>query len=261
MLAYKMSRQFALVAATLVCAASALASPSGTQHQAHGPALPAAVGFARGAREWAAATGSACGDDVYSPFVPTAPAQVERILKLARVTASDCVCDLGFGQGAMLISAVQRTNCSGVGIEINGELVRVARAAGESAGLVEPQLTLTEGLIDAFMLSPQFANCSVVFAFLVPQHVAQILPSLQKFLRRPGARIVSERYKINGLHQTGRLEAEQQVCDGSGRVANFRADSHGSERNSGAGVEVEGAALKSNYFERSDGAYLYESLK
>ena len=208
--------------------------------------------MARGPREWAAAAAGAaegeCEDEVYTPFVPTAPDQVERVLTLARVTAADRLCDLGFGEGALLIDAIQRTNCSGVGVEINGRMVESARAAATRVGLLAPQLVLTEGLIDAFLRSPQFDDVTLVFVFLVPQHLAQILPALRAFLRRPGARIVSERYEIKGLRKTGQLEA-----------AGSQADSNGSGgANSGAGEEVDGAALRSSYFGRSNAAYLYE---
>ena len=121
----------------------------------------------------------------------------------------------------------------------------------------------TEGLIDAFLLSPQFDNVTLVVVFLVPQHLAQILPALQKFLRRPGARIVSERYQIEGLRQSGQLEAAAAGCEGDGGCgAGSRTESGGSGGlNSGAGVEVDGAALRSSYFGRSNAAYLYESAQ
>ena len=127
-------------------------------------------------------------------------------------------------------------------------MVESARAAATRVGLLAPQLVLTEGLIDAFLRSPQFDDVTLVFVFLVPQHLAQILPALRAFLRRPGARIVSERYEIKGLRKTGQLEA-----------AGSQADSNGSGgANSGAGEEVDGAALRSSYFGRSNAAYLYE---
>ena len=61
----------------------------------------------------------------------------------------------------------------------------------------------------SFLLSEAFLPATVVFVFLVPGQLAQILSALRSFLQRvPGARIVSQQYEIAGLERecSGRLE-------------------------------------------------------
>jgi SAM-dependent methyltransferase len=52
------------------------------------------------------------------PFVPTPEAVVDGMLKLARVTSSDVVYDLGCGDGRMVIAAARNYGAHGVGIDI-----------------------------------------------------------------------------------------------------------------------------------------------
>jgi len=52
------------------------------------------------------------------PFIPTPEAVVDGMLKLARVTSSDVVYDLGCGDGRMVIAAARNYGAHGVGIDI-----------------------------------------------------------------------------------------------------------------------------------------------
>jgi hypothetical protein len=58
---------------------------------------------------------------------------------------------------------------------------------------------LSESSIEAFVGSAGFAAATVVFVFLVPAQLAEILPLLQRFLARPGTRLISERFEVAGL--------------------------------------------------------------
>ena len=45
-------------------------------------------------------------------------------------------CDVGFGDAGALIAIMLETGCSGIGVEINGDLCAEARTHGASEGLV-----------------------------------------------------------------------------------------------------------------------------
>jgi predicted RNA methylase len=62
-------------------------------------------------------------------FVPTPSAVVDAMLKLARVTASDVVYDLGSGDGRILIAAAKMYGAHGVGIDIDPERERAPRTS------------------------------------------------------------------------------------------------------------------------------------
>ena len=47
------------------------------------------------------------------------------------------VCDIGFGNGSFLLSVGQQTGCTCIGVEVNGDLVRDARALAVRLGVEE----------------------------------------------------------------------------------------------------------------------------
>src|SRR5437870_1287130 len=59
-------------------------------------------------------------------FVPTPQKVVDAMLKLARVTSTDVVYDLGSGDGRVPITAAQKYGARGVGIEIGPQRIREA---------------------------------------------------------------------------------------------------------------------------------------
>ena len=109
----------------------------------HGCTLPPGHGW--GAREWVehaqTGTGSSAAlaqfdaavESHISPFIRTPPSQVERLVALGTIGADDCVADLGFGDGAMLVAIVLSSGCSGIGVEVNGDLVAQARTVSSQA--------------------------------------------------------------------------------------------------------------------------------
>jgi len=53
------------------------------------------------------------------PYVPTPQIVVDEMLKMAGVTAKDFVVDLGSGDGRMIITAAQKFNANGLGVDID----------------------------------------------------------------------------------------------------------------------------------------------
>ena len=53
------------------------------------------------------------------PYVPTTSEAVEAMLKLADVTSSDTVYDLGCGDGRIVVAAAKLRGARGVGIDID----------------------------------------------------------------------------------------------------------------------------------------------
>src|SRR5438046_9231573 len=70
-------------------------------------------------------------------FVPTPTEVVQAMLKLARVTASDVVYDLGSGDGRIPIAAAKSFAAHGVGIDIDPERTREATANARAAGVAD----------------------------------------------------------------------------------------------------------------------------
>jgi len=138
--------------------------------------------------------------DVYQPvpgqpgkdvvWIPTPEDTVEKMLDMARVTSRDYVIDLGSGDGRNVIAAARR-GARALGVEYNPELVALSKRAAAAAG-VSGKATFVQG----DMFESDISQATVLMLFLLPDHLSRLAP---KFLKlRPGARIVSNTYSIDG---------------------------------------------------------------
>jgi precorrin-6B methylase 2 len=123
-------------------------------------------------------------------FVPTPPDVVDAMLKLARVTSSDVVYDLGSGDGRIPIAAAKTYGARGVGIDIDPERVREATANARSNGVADKVTFLNEDLVTA-NISP----ATVVTLYLSGPVNARLAGKLMRDLK-PGTRIVSHAFDL-----------------------------------------------------------------
>ena len=123
-------------------------------------------------------------------FLPTPDSVVAAMLQLARVGPSDVVYDLGSGDGRIPIAAAKNFGARGVGIEIDGQLVRLARENAVKAGVAD-RVTFIQGDLFQADISP----ASVVTLFLLPSLNIELIPKFRHELR-PGARIVSHHFAM-----------------------------------------------------------------
>jgi len=124
------------------------------------------------------------------PYVPTTPEAVEAMLKLAGVTTSDVVYDLGCGDGRIVIAAAKNYGARGVGIDINPVRIREAKENAKKAG-VEHLVRFEEN--DLFQAD--FHEATVVTLFLLPEVNLKLRPRLLAQLK-PGSRIVSNTFDM-----------------------------------------------------------------
>jgi SAM-dependent methyltransferase len=124
------------------------------------------------------------------PYVPTTPEAVEAMLKLAGVTKSDVVYDLGCGDGRIVIAAAKNYGARGVGIDINPVRIREAKENAKKAG-VEHLVRFEEN--DLFQAD--FHEATVVTLFLLPEVNLKLRPRLLAQLK-PGSRIVSNTFDM-----------------------------------------------------------------
>ena len=122
-------------------------------------------------------------------FVPTPQEVVDAMLKVAHVGVGDDVYDLGCGDGRILISAA-KLGAHGVGIDIDPERIKEARANVQEAGL---------GYRIRFLNQDLFAwdihEATVVTLYLLPSLNLKLQPKLFNELK-PGTRIVSHAFDM-----------------------------------------------------------------
>ncbi len=129
-------------------------------------------------------------DNIAGPYVPTPWVIVEQMLKLADIRGEDVVYDLGSGDGRLVITAAKRFGARGVGVELQTELVEMARIGAKHEGVADRVKFVQGDLFEA-----DIREASVVMLYLLPGFVTRLVPRLRAELR-PGTRIVSHDYPL-----------------------------------------------------------------
>jgi SAM-dependent methyltransferase len=119
-----------------------------------------------------------------APYIPTPPATVQEMLRLAAVGPADVVYDLGSGDGRVVIAAARDFGARAVGIEREAKLVTLSREAASRAGVADRTRFLQQ---DIFATS--LAEASVVAIYLSPNLNLKLRPALLGL--KPGTRVVS----------------------------------------------------------------------
>ncbi len=127
-----------------------------------------------------------------APYVTTPMLVVEKMLEMADLSEKDVLFDLGCGDGRIVILAAKKYNVRGVGIDIDPERIKEARANAWSAG-VEKLVEFREQ--DA--TKADFSDATVVTLYLLPESNEILRPILEERLK-PGSRVVSHNYHIPG---------------------------------------------------------------
>ena len=126
------------------------------------------------------------------PFITTPPEVVERMLALAGTRPDDLVFDLGSGVGRIVIAAAQKFGARGIGIELDGALVRTSRENADRAN-VSARASFVEGDV----LVADISRATVVTVYLLPALMAKLQSRFIDELA-PGTRIVSHAFGMAG---------------------------------------------------------------
>jgi ribosomal protein L11 methylase PrmA len=126
------------------------------------------------------------------PFVATPHDVVAKMLDLAAVKKTDVVYDLGCGDGRIVVAAAQKHGCKAVGIDLDPNCVKLARAAVREAK-VDSLVRIEE----ADLLKADLTGADVVALYLTPTLNEKLMPQLAKL--KAGARVVSHGSPIPGV--------------------------------------------------------------
>ena len=133
-------------------------------------------------------------------YVPTPTEVVDAMLGLAKVTSRDVVYDLGSGDGRILITAAQRFGARGVGVDLDGALVTLARQNARKAGMSD-----RVSFRQADLFATDLSEATVVTLYLSPSVNLRLRSKLQRELK-PGTRIVSHRFPIGDWQPDTEIE-------------------------------------------------------
>jgi len=169
---------FALVACTSTSASKPAATESTTA-----AAAPASVQAPAPANPQAALR----EPDVI--YVPTPDYVVEAMLKMANVTASDVVYDLGSGDGRIPITAAQKYGARAVGIDINPQRIKEA-----NENLAKANVGDKVKFMNADLFETDLSEATVITLYLLPSLNQKLMPKLKQL--KPGTRIVSHSFDM-----------------------------------------------------------------
>lgn len=122
------------------------------------------------------------------PYVPTPNIVVDRMLALANVGPRDYVMDLGSGDGVIVITAAQKLQASGFGVDIDEELIRLSNERAQKLGLAAKARFEARDIFKT-----DVSKATVVTLYLLPEFMRKLRPKLYEELR-PGTRVVSHDY-------------------------------------------------------------------
>jgi SAM-dependent methyltransferase len=122
-------------------------------------------------------------------YVPTPPEIVDEMLKVASVGPKDVLYDLGSGDGRIPITAARRWGTRGVGIDIDPQRIRDARA-NAAAAKVSDKVRFIQGDLFELDLTP----ATVITLYLLPDLNVKLRPTLLRL--KAGTRIVSHDFAM-----------------------------------------------------------------
>jgi tRNA G37 N-methylase Trm5 len=132
-------------------------------------------------------------------FVPTPQEVVDAMLRMADVTAADVVYDLGSGDGRIPITAAQTFGATGVGIELNPDLIKEAGENAARAGVSDKVRFLNEDLFET-----DLRPATVITLYLLREMNLKLMPKLKQL--RPGTRIVAHSFGMGSEWTPDRIE-------------------------------------------------------
>jgi phospholipid N-methyltransferase len=133
------------------------------------------------------------------PYVPTPKVVVDQMLRFARVGPTDYVMDLGSGDGVIVLTAAQQMKASGLGLEIDPALVKLANNEAKKLGVSDRANFM---VMDVF--KADLSRATVVTLYLLPGMMMNLRSKIFEELRA-GARVVSHDYHFGDWQPDDRL--------------------------------------------------------
>ncbi len=151
-------------------------------------------------------------DRTGGPYVPTPQVVVDQMLRFGRVAANDYVMDLGSGDGVIVLTAARQLKASGMGIEIDPELVNLSNATAKKLGVEDRAAFQAQDVFKA-----DLSRATVVTLYLLPAMMMNLRNKIYNELR-PGTRVVSHDYHFGDWQSDDRITfdvPEKELINGT----------------------------------------------
>ena len=138
-------------------------------------------------------TGALAEDDILfereTPYVPTPPDVVERMLDMAKLKPGEYLIDLGSGDGRIVVMAAQR-GARAYGVDLNPKRVAEGIANAAKAKVSDRATFAVKDLFDT-----DISKADVVTTYLLPLVNLDLRPRLIEQMR-PGARLITHAFHM-----------------------------------------------------------------
>ena len=136
------------------------------------------------------------------PYVPTPQVVVDQMLRMANVAESDFVVDLGSGDGIIVLTAAKQFKASGMGVDIDPELVKSSNDSARKLGVADRVRFLQQDVFKA-----DLSQASVLTLYLLPDMMLRLRPKIFNELK-PGVRVVSHDYHLGDWQPDDQISFE-----------------------------------------------------
>ena len=128
-----------------------------------------------------------------APWHPLSDENINRIIKFANLEPGETFCDLGSGDGRVLIAAARENCLRGVGVEIDPIKVWLSRCFITAAKLTD-KVRIFRGNMYDFDVS----EADVIYLYLTHQALDRLFPEILDRVK-PSVRIVCYRFCIRNM--------------------------------------------------------------
>jgi cyclopropane fatty-acyl-phospholipid synthase-like methyltransferase len=125
--------------------------------------------------------------DLDVPYVPTPPQVVDAMLKMAQVTSSDVVYDLGCGDGRIVVMAAEKYGARGVGVDLDPRRIAEANENAKLAHVTDKVKFVVQDVFDT-----DFTDATVVTLYMLPSVNEKLMPKIKAL--KPGTRVVTHAF-------------------------------------------------------------------
>ena len=123
---------------------------------------------------------AACNPRAVCPVIETPSNLYGVVMRLAKVSQTDTLLDIGCGEGQLLAHAASRNGCRCVGIDVRPECLEAVSRRAEDVAVAHLVQAVESDMMDLAGLTslPCWSEATVIYAYLLPHLFEHLAPAL-----------------------------------------------------------------------------------
>ncbi len=137
--------------------------------------------------------------------IPAHKKGIAKALELAEIKPGEKFYDLGCGDGRVLVEAVKKYNCRGVGYELMLPYLLLAKVRAKLSGEGDKIDLRLKNIFQS-----DIENADVIFCFLSPGLMQKMSKYLKTKKFKKGARMISYAFRINDMEPAQKINQSKE---------------------------------------------------